>query len=298
MSNEIMKDIKIKYEGQTHQIDATTFINSLLHISTLIQEISKELHPDKKVEIKINALQPGSFIVDIFLQASWLSAVGDLFTHGNLTIASEISGVLGGLISLRQLLKKEKPATILIDNSSTTITNNNGDTTIINNNVYNIYSSNHAIQEALSNEFEVLNNDINIEGFVISDNQNNVITNVPREQFYGLSESPDQQEKEENKTILKIVMLNIIRLSFEKNMKWEFYLDGHKIAAKMDDLNFYKMIDNGEKFAKGDSLEAEIELKQQFDKSVNTFINKTYRVTRIIKHIPRSSQGHIDFSTM
>ncbi len=56
-----MDDLKIKFDGQTHQIEANTLINSLLHLNTIIQEINKELKTDKTISIKINALPEGSF---------------------------------------------------------------------------------------------------------------------------------------------------------------------------------------------------------------------------------------------
>ena len=90
-------------------------------------------------------------------------------------------------------------------------------------------------------------------------------------------------------------MLNIVRLSFDKSQKWEFYYDGNKITAKINDVDFLLKIDSGETFAKGDSLEVELEILQEFDQTVNTYVNKSYKINRIIRHIPRPPQGKLDF---
>ena len=39
-TENIDNGFKIRYDGQYHQIDANVFINSLLHITTVIQEIN------------------------------------------------------------------------------------------------------------------------------------------------------------------------------------------------------------------------------------------------------------------
>jgi len=78
-------------------------------------------------------------------------------------------------------------------------------------------------------------------------------------------------------------------------MKWAFYYEGNKFSAKINDDEFVRLLDSGEKFAKGDALEAEFEIKQEYYEPANTYINKSYRVIRIIRHIPRPEQGRLDF---
>ena len=59
-------------------------------------------------------------------------------------------------------------------------------------------------------------------------------------------------------------------------------------------IEFYKRVDKGESFSKGDVLEVELEIKQVFESSVNTFINKSYKIKRIINHEKREEQGKLD----
>jgi len=68
----------------------------------------------------------------------------------------------------------------------------------------------------------------------------------------------------------------------------------NKITAKISE-DFFAKIDSGEKFAKGDSLEAEFEIRQEFDLAANTYINKGYKITKIINHIPRVEQSVLEF---
>ncbi|MBK9247780.1 MAG: hypothetical protein IPM69_06595 [Ignavibacteria bacterium] len=89
--------------------------------------------------------------------------------------------------------------------------------------------------------------------------------------------------------------LNIVRLSFEENLKWDLYYRGIKISARIIDPSFYLRIDNGEAFSKGDVLEVELQINQYFDDAVNTFITKSYQVNTINRHILRNEQQKFDF---
>jgi hypothetical protein len=78
-------------------------------------------------------------------------------------------------------------------------------------------------------------------------------------------------------------------------LKWDFYYRGNKISARINDPNFYELIDKGEAFAKGEILEVELQINQIFEESVNTFINKSYQINRIINHYKRDEQKKIEF---
>ena len=94
---------------------------------------------------------------------------------------------------------------------------------------------------------------------------------------------------------LRIEIFNIGAISFDDKLKSDFYFKGNKISAKINDVDFYKRVDKGESFAKGDVLEVELEIKQVFETSVNTFVNKSYKIKRIINHILRNEQSKLDF---
>ena len=50
MIDEILdSDFKIKFDGQQHQIDAQILISSLIHTTTVIQELNKHFNTGKKI---------------------------------------------------------------------------------------------------------------------------------------------------------------------------------------------------------------------------------------------------------
>ena len=60
--------MQIVFEGQSNQIDANTLINVLIHYQTVITEANKELGGGAKtIDLKVNAIEKGSFIIDVSL---------------------------------------------------------------------------------------------------------------------------------------------------------------------------------------------------------------------------------------
>ena len=291
----LMDDFKIKFDGDTHQIDANTLINSLLHFTNITQEVNKELGTDRKIEIKVNALKEGSFLVHIILQSSIIEAVGNMFTKENLEIAGSIVTVVGGLYGAAKFLKGKEPKVLESNDNSVKIENTQGDVTYIDNRVFKIYQNNKTVRESISQEFETLDNDQNVTGFELLDKQDKPIVQIPKEDFAAIASVDDNRVMPDERVITKQGKLFISSLSFDINTKWSFYYEGNKFTAKINDDEFVKLIDSGEKFAKGDTLDAEFEIKQEYYEPANTYVNKSYKIIRIIKHNPRNEQGKLDF---
>jgi hypothetical protein len=289
-------NFKIKFDGQAHQVDAQVLISSLIHTTTVIQELNKCLDTGKKIEIKVNALEKGSFLIHIELLETTLEAFKTIFTKENITVVSSIIAGLVGLIQIKKHLKGKPPKEIKTEKNKTIIKNSDNSQLYINSNIYNIYESNTVIDDALSQNFDIVDNDSAITAFEITDDKEKPYVRVERDDFKDLSQKTEIID-EDNKTkiIIKNTRLNIVRLSFEEGLKWDFYYIGNKISAKITDPNFQKLIDDGKSFAKGDILEVELHINQIFDNSVNTYINKSYQVSRIIQHYSRENQHNINF---
>lgn len=296
LQNDVyMDDFKIKFDGNMHQIDANTLINSLLHLTNITQEVNRELATDRKIEIKVNAIKEGSFLVHIVLETSLIEAVGNLFNKENLVIAESIVGVVGGLYGLAKFLKGKESKLLESNDNSVKIENVKGDVTYIDNRVFKIYQNNKTVRESISQEFETLNNDENVTGFELLGKDDVPIVQIPREDFSEISNVEDNTILPDERLVVKEGKLFIFSLSFDINAKWSFYYEGNKFTAKINDDEFVKLIDSGEKFAKGDTLDAEFEIRQEYYEPANTYVNKSYKILRIIKHNPRNEQVKLDF---
>jgi len=296
MKNKIKigNDFKIKFDGQPHQVDANVLISSLIHTSTIIQEVNRYLNSGKKIEIKVKALEKGSFLCHIELVETTVDALKNLLTKENIEIGAAIIGTLVGLIEIKKFLKGRKAKEVKQQGDETKIINKNGEVLIIENATFNIYEHSLVVNDALAQNFDALKNDPAITGFEITDKNEKPLVVVDKSEFEELSQKSEEIEEGERK-LIEAATVNIVRVSFEENLKWDFYYRGIKISAKIADPSFYELIDKGEAFAKGDVLEIELQINQRFEESVNTFVTKSYQVNRIIRHLARNEQQKINF---
>ena len=294
--NETQKygsDFKLKFDGQINQIDANILISSLIHTSNVIQEINRYLDSGKRIEIKVRAPEKGSFLIQLNLVET-IDIVKSIFTKENLEIAALIISSLVGMIELKKFLKSRKPKDIKQDETLTTITNQEGNILVIKNSIFNIYDKSPIVKDALSQNFESIQNDPSITGFEITDNNEKPYIRINREEFEVMALKSEELSEGE-RVLIEAATLNIVRLSFEESLKWDFYHKGIKISAKIKDPNFYELIDKGESFAKGDILEVELQILQKWDESVNTYVNKSYHINKITRHLKRGEEQRFKF---
>ncbi|ROL62220.1 hypothetical protein D9V86_01775 [Bacteroidetes/Chlorobi group bacterium ChocPot_Mid] len=287
-------NFKIKFDGQLVQIDANILVSSLIHTTSVIQEINQFLDSGKKIEIKVKAPEKGSFLIQLNLIETVVETLSNIFTKENIGVAASIIGILVGLIELKKFLKGKKPKEVKQEGDVTIITNQEGNVINIDNRTFNIYNKSSVVNDALSQNFESIQNDPAITAFEITDINEKSYIRVNRDEFEYLS-IKSEEISEGERIITEAATLNIVRLSFEESLKWDFYYKGNRISAKIKDPDFYNLIDKGESFAKGDTLEVELETTQKWDESVNTFINKSYQILKINRHIMRGEQQKFEF---
>lgn len=260
-------EFKIKYDGQPYQIDANVFINSLLHTTKIIQEINTSLDSGKKISVQIKALDKGSFLVHLALDESTWDTVKNLLTKENITFAGVIITMLVNVITLKRFLKSDKAEVIKSEKNKVTIKNSKGKTIIIDNRSYEIYRDNIIVRDSLEQNFDTLSSDPSITGYEIIDEEDKPLLRVSSDEFPSLTVKSEEVIEGE-KIVTESARLNIVRLSFDEKLKWEFYYKGNKISAWLRDPEFQIRIDKGESFAKGDVLEVELEIKKVFNEAV------------------------------
>ncbi len=286
-----MNSIKLKFDGQINQIDANILISSLIHTSNAIQEINRFLDSGKSIQIKVKAPEKGSFIIQVCLIES---IIDSLFSSDNIAVASNIITILLGSITIKKFLKGKKPKEKKVEGGTTIIVNQEGNILHIDNLTFNIYDKSQVIKDSLSQNFESIRNDPSITAYEITDIHEKPLIRINRDEFETLS-LKSEELLEGERILHEAATLNIVRLSFEESLKWDFYFKGNKISAKIKDPSFYDLINKGESFAKGDILEVELQIVQKWDESVNTYVNKSYQIVKILRHLIRNQQQKFDF---
>ena len=188
--------------------------------------------------------------------------------------------------------KREKKNTP--EGNKVKIENNHGKIIYVEKLVYNTYKNNPTVPDALSESFKTMQDDDSITGYEVKNKEEETLIRVEHEEFDPLSKKPERLDDDE-KIITQVATLSIVRVSFDSKLKWEFYFEKNKITARIDDPSFHKRVDAGEAFAKGDGLKVELEIRQRLDPSINTYVNRSYRVVKIIDHMKKGELPNLDF---
>lgn len=288
-TKEFSETYNLHFGAKAEEIDPTTLATSLLSLTTLVNELNQELHTNKKIELRVKPFQPGSFGVPIeFIQI----ALAAVLSSPNVSYIKEIIDFIVSLLNLKKHLKGSKPKEIKQIGDKIEIINRDGNVFITDNRTVNVYKENTIITGAFEKQFQRLEDDIAISDFKIMDENKKSIIQVPRDEFKNMREP--QVEVIEKKTTREKAKLNVFKIVFDERSKWEVFYRGIRIPVKIQDEDFNKKVLNGEKFANGDALEVELEIEQEFDETANTFVNKSYKVVKVIKHIPRDEQTSFD----
>ena len=111
--------------------------HSLISVTTIIQEVNRELGTGKRLDIKIKAFKPGSFGVSIEL-LGFVDAVKSLLTIENFNTARTLMKAVAGLFHVRQLLgpgKVESEPRQVVGGTYLNLEDSSGNTFNINNNI-------------------------------------------------------------------------------------------------------------------------------------------------------------------
>lgn len=242
------------------------------------------------MKINVEAPEKGSFIFKQLYQ--W--AVGSsLFAKENVEYWNNLGGVssiifsaVGSLYKLFLHLKGGKAKeTKEVDSERMLIVNDGGQVIVLEKSVFNLYSSNQALNQAFRKQMETLEADPNVEGIKISNTETKeIIVDVPRESFPDFILGNSYLDSD---TIVKpkpTVRLFIKKPDlFPKSDKvvWDFIYDGKPIKATITSASFIAQINSGLRVGQGDSLIADLDIIAEYDKRFNTHIDKRYEITSV-----------------
>ena len=288
-NKEVKELYTFKYGSEHNHIDLDTLITSQNHFSQALQEAKNIISPQSEFKIKVRALNPGSFQIDLMMNTMMIDPM---------TLWSIVEGagvVLGLVVGVKELiiwLKGEKPEKV----------DKKGDVTIIHidnrkievkTEIYNQYNTNVKLTQEIVKTYEVIDNDEDIDGVEIINDEGKEIFRADKTGIGYLSSGSYVPTLNSKTEIEKDVNLRVFKIVFGKGYKWEFYKKGRKIFAKIEDDTFMDQVDTGKPFAKGDILVSDIEITYKFDKGINDFVEHSFVLKKVKKHIPRNQQTEL-----
>lgn len=287
-------NFNIVFNKSDPKISAEMYAQSLISVSSIIREVNYQEGHTGNIAVNISAEKEGSFFVLLEL-IEQVANNQELFSH-SIEALSGIVDIFVGLISIRKYLAKEE-AKVEADGDNVNIVDGDGNTIYqTNNTTYNLYMGNQAIQDAISEQFNSLKDDSELDSLDIQAPDTGV--KIDKQEFPAMAkkvileiEETDEVTVEAELVVRKIVVDNPER-------KWEFVYQGLPISAVIRDEAFWDKILKGEvRFANGDRLVGSLTIIREFDQATNTYLNKDYVVSAVRQHHPRSPHAQTSFDT-
>ncbi|UXX78203.1 hypothetical protein N7E81_19245 [Reichenbachiella carrageenanivorans] len=289
-----------KYRGDLEYIDFDTLYTSQLHFAEFIREVKNSLAPDYDLKIKLRALPPASFPIELFID---FKQVTNLITSGQ-DILNNVGGIAGSVVVIIELYKhlkgKKSSKEEIGENNTTNIYNVKGDVFVIDSSIYSAIKSNPNIQSELKNVFDKVDKDDDVESIQLLDSSNEELSSILKNEFEyfdvkdNLFEDTEGIEREKYK-LIEFANLNIFKVVFSKGFKWQFYYKGIKINAEIEDNDYLiKVVKGSMSFSNGDILVCDLAIKQVYNEFAGTYENKEYKVTKVHKRILRAEQLNLE----
>lgn len=288
-------EFKIKFGGQLNLVDLRTFIASLSNTATIAEEVNASLDTNKLIELKLKTQEPGSFIAGIKIKEIEREQSSVFENQSQTNTTSLVIAILVSLNEYKKHIGSGEATVVEETDGQITIENNRGDRQIFDRSVYDMYNTNSVVSDSVSNNYSILDGDPSVTSFELLDKSGKLLFKADRKNFEEMA-TRNVVESEETKSKIETAELRVHKIVFDPKYKWEFWYKGNRISANIDDKGFFDGIERDEKFGKGDVLIAELQTNLVFDQSVDTFVIDSYRINRVIEHIPkeRARQLSID----
>jgi hypothetical protein len=291
LRNKDSGHLVIHYGGALLSVDAYTFANSMVSLADSIREVNRIINPTLLIDVRIEALGPGSFRA--VLKSIQSGASGIVKRQGEAAVISILITLLfqywGG---------ENHNVEISITGESYII--QTGNTKIIlpltvHEQLRNVQNS-PAVQESIQKTFRVLNVDPAIENFGFAEEIDSLepFLKIPKSDFSRLSEQqlfPESPAAERLRSERARLVVNKMYLR-ALDRKWSFEWNGTPLSALVKDENFRNRIKLRQvSLLSGDALDVEISFVQKYDEKLGLYVNDhlSYFIKKVFGKIDQSN---------
>jgi hypothetical protein len=278
--------IVIHFGGQLSSVDAYTFGNSLVSLADTIRAINETINPGQNIEVRLDALGPGSFRAVIKKVKKGLG--------GFLSRAPENAfWAILAVWLIDPTFRESRKIEVFDDRVEIS---EGGDTIIISREAFDQFQNtrnNPRIERSVRKTFETIERDESIENFGITPSLDDPepLIQIPRNDFHKLATGEaivdGSKRRLQHARSVFIVLKPWIDAS---KHKWSFEWNGVPVSAYLTDQDFLERVKNHEiRFGNGDALDATIAYFQDFDENLGVWVNdtQTFAVSEVYAYLPK-----------
>jgi hypothetical protein len=266
--------------GTEPRVNASAVGKSIAAIDAIFSDLHEEFKKNSELLLKARPFRQAS--LDIPIDVIIVTTVA-------LTSFPILENILRCLSEYFRLKRELRGLTPQLKEGKLVIENN---TIEVDKVVINLLDPRNESNKLVARAFEEIEKDKNVTGLNVSWKKER-IASVKREEFkyYG---PPAMVELPSKETRVKAV-LDVVGPIFADKGKWTFQREGKRIHADILDDNFIKkrVLEKKESFRSGDQLRVELSVLQEYDPTMDVYVDKEYKVEKIVEHIQRRETGEL-----
>lgn len=285
--------IVLHFGTEGTRINAYTLATTLSNIADAAKAANAAINPGYDIEIVVEALGAGSFKASI--KAIYRGAA-NLFSHAHLEAI--VIAVIANFV-YQHTLAPDPVVQVIVPTDEVVV--EQGSTRIIVPRAVHEASQKlerspqfrHGIGQAV----RAIQEDPAITSFGLSRDLHDPMPplSIPKARFEALPAFL-ADEAATDRELLETTDVEILRAILERSKRrWEFVWNGMKISAPVLDEAFYDdFFAHNITIAPGDALRVRLRIRQRRAPDTGIFINQSYEVVEVLKHIRRPRQGQFD----
>lgn len=268
--------IYLSLKMPSHRINIPTLTETLSGFSDLLECLRRETTDSKGIEIKVEALEPGSFEICLNL-INVVRSSPLLETAGAIVILTELTRLLTAYLQCKAALGNKKADSVV------TV----GDHCIVNGKqyvaqqVFNIYRTNTEAAGACNRFTKGIRSDKSITGFELHGQNKEELLNFDADQLEQLS-TPNAYMDEELRVAREKTILKVSAPSLDCRSQWKCLYHGEKVNVTFMDKYFLKEVKSGRiRFANNDPLYVDMEIEMRKVPETGLWENRNYTVLSV-----------------
>lgn len=275
-SQKLILSLKIP----SHGISVLALSETLAGFSDLLECLRQEATDSKGIEIKVEALEPGSFeiclnLINLVQSASPADKI-TLIT-GGVIILTELIRLLTSYLQCKAALGGKKAETVESDGEQSIINGNQH----VTNQVFNIYTTSQKTAGACSRFTNGIKSDKRITGLELRDQNGEKLLNFNSEQIERLS-APNPYMEEDLRVVRERAALRVNMPSLDCRRQWVCTYHGERVNVVIKDKAFLEMVKSGIfRFANNDPLDVELEIEMRKNLETGLWENRKYTVLSV-----------------
>lgn len=280
----------VHFGTELPRVNAYTLAGTLTGLADAARAANASINPGYEVQIVVEALDDGSFKATV---RTIYSGAKNLFSGES--AKAIICGVIAAFIYQKTLAPDSE---VIVEVGTDEVVISQGDTQIIvprhvHDAVEQVERSPN-FRKGVADAVRSVESDDAVYSIGFSEDPSSPEPEfpIPRDRFAILTENlsgPVATERE----LVEITDLQIVRAILERSKRmWQFVWNGVRISAPVTDQTFYQdFFEHRITVAPGDILRARLRIRQKRHPDLDIFMNDSYEVVEILKHIPRPTQA-------